>query len=182
MKVGWSWPYLQHLLFEHLGGGSPSEAFAGRGVETVAEDAEVRICDMADVDVARQPAAGAAVGVLDCAFLPGRGRIAEPAGGADLGLEVRPGDELGASIKGDGFAGVMRQVTGLTSRWNFGMRACESAVGGGICGGWADTTRVPASCPRDHRCSGRSSPYRRGRAFSSRRRPAICSGVQSAVT
>jgi len=87
VRVGRSRSALQHLLFEDLGWCSPSEAFARRGVEAVAESTEVQLRDLADVDVARQPAAGAAVGVLDRAFLPGRGGIAEPAGGADLGLQ-----------------------------------------------------------------------------------------------
>lgn len=70
---------LQHLCPEHLDGGLPSEAFAGGGIQPVADFVDIVIREFADVTFSRQPAAGTAIGVLDSAFLPRCGGVAKPA-------------------------------------------------------------------------------------------------------
>ncbi len=68
------------------------------------------ICDRRDVAPAGQPSPDASVDVLDRAILPGRGGIAEPRLCADLGLQVRPANELSSAVEGDGFPGQVGQV------------------------------------------------------------------------
>lgn len=53
---------------------------------------------------------GAAVGVCHRTFLAGLGRVAKPALRPELGLEMRPADELCAAVKGDVPAGQERKV------------------------------------------------------------------------
>ena len=71
LKVGWSSQFLHHLFAEHLGRCFPAEAFSRRIVEAIAYLFQVLIRHCADVTLARKPASGAPVGVLDRALLPG---------------------------------------------------------------------------------------------------------------
>ena len=88
--VGASTDFLHHLFAEDLGRGSPSEAFAGRVVELVAELLQLELCHGSDVTLPWKPSAEPPVCVLDSAFLPGRGGVTEPRLGSELSLQVRP--------------------------------------------------------------------------------------------
>lgn len=59
-------------------------------MQPVADLADVMVREFADVAFSGQPAASATVGVLDRAFLPRSGGVAEPRSRADLGPQVRP--------------------------------------------------------------------------------------------
>ena len=109
-RVGGSAHLFHHLFPEDLGGCLPAEAFSGRAVEAVTDHLHVMISECRDVALPRQPSSGAAIGVFDSAFLPRTGRIAEPGLRPDLGLKVRPADELGSAIKGDGTTRDVGQV------------------------------------------------------------------------
>ena len=101
LRVGCLAHFLHHLFTEDLCRCFPSQAFAGCVVEAIADHLHIMISECRDVSLSRQPSSGAAIGVFHGAFLPRTGRIAEPRLRADLGLKVRPADELGATIKGD---------------------------------------------------------------------------------
>lgn len=85
-RVGAATGFFHHLFAKHLGQGLPAEAFSRRVVELVADLLQLRVSHRCDVARAWQPPADAPVRVLDGAFLPGRGGVAEPGLGAELGL------------------------------------------------------------------------------------------------
>ena len=97
--------FLQHLFAEDLGWRFPSKALARRIVEAITDHLHIVICALPDIAFAGQPPSKASVSVLDCAFLPGAGGVAEPRLGSDLGLQVRPTDKLGSAVKSDGPTG-----------------------------------------------------------------------------
>jgi len=100
-RVAGSSPGGQQLLPEDFRRRSEAEAYARRGVELVANAPQVEVVDRQGIEVSRQPFAGAAVGVFNRAFLPGRLWVAEPGLHAEPGLEIRPVGEFGAAVKGD---------------------------------------------------------------------------------
>lgn len=59
------------------------------------------ICHRPDVSLSGQPSSSASICVLDCSFLPRRGGITEPGLCPNLGLKMRPTDELCATIECD---------------------------------------------------------------------------------
>ena len=71
IRLGRSSHFLQHLFAEDLRWRFPTEAFARCVVEAVTDLFYVLIRHRSDVAFAWKPASGAAVGVLDGAFLPG---------------------------------------------------------------------------------------------------------------
>src|SRR5689334_13483735 len=100
----------RQVLPEDLARGSVAEAAARGVVEPVGQPAEAGASEGIGLAVARQEAAGAAVQVLDSAFLPGAVRVAEVAGHRQLAGEPRIGGELGPPVEGDGPAGVLGQA------------------------------------------------------------------------
>ena len=78
--------FLQYLFAEDLGWGLPSKTLSWRVVEAITDHLHIVICALPDVAFAGQPPSKASVSVLDCAFLPGAGGVAEPRLGSDLGL------------------------------------------------------------------------------------------------
>ena len=97
--------FLQHLFAEDLSWRFPSKALARRIVEAITDHLHIVICALPDIAFAGQPPSKASVSVLDCAFLPGAGGVAEPRLGSDLGLQVWPTDKLGSAVKSDGPTG-----------------------------------------------------------------------------
>jgi len=91
----------QHLFPEGFRRRLPPQAFSGCSVEPIAELFQLPIANPAHVEFTRKPSAGPTVGVLNRAFLPGCGGIAEPGLRPDLGLEMWPPDELRPAVKGD---------------------------------------------------------------------------------
>lgn len=69
--------FLQHLFAEDLSWRFPSKALARRIVEAITDHLHIVICALPDIAFAGQPPSKASVSVLDCAFLPGAGGVAE---------------------------------------------------------------------------------------------------------
>jgi hypothetical protein len=105
LGVGVSSHFLQYLFAEDFGWGLPSKTLSRRVVEAITDHLHIVICALPDVAFAGRPPSKASVRVLDFAFLPGAGGVAKPRLGSDLGLEMRPTDKLGSTIKSDGPAG-----------------------------------------------------------------------------
>ena len=101
LRVGELAHFLHHLFTEHLCWCLPPEAFARGVVQPITDHLHVLICDRPDVALSGKPSSNPSIGVFDRTFLPRTGRIAEPGLRADLGLQMRPADELGTAIKGD---------------------------------------------------------------------------------
>jgi hypothetical protein len=97
------------MSLEDLGWCSPSEAFAWRGIEAVANRPQKSICQRRRAGRAGEVLSKPVVGVFNSAFLPGRLGIAEPAVRADPRLQMRPGREFGATVEGDGLPGLRGQ-------------------------------------------------------------------------
>lgn len=94
---------------EHLGRGPVTQAPVWGSTETGTELVPLLPRERVRVGVAADPAAQTLIGVLDRAFPPGRPRFATPDLHADLGLQMRPVDELRAAVEGDGFARMQGQ-------------------------------------------------------------------------
>jgi len=94
---------------EHLGRGPVTQAPVWGSTETGTELAQLLPRERVRVGVAADPAAQTLIGVLDRAFPPGRPRFATPDLHADLGLQMRPVDELRAAVEGDEFARMQGQ-------------------------------------------------------------------------
>ena len=70
VRVGDSSHFLDHLFAEHLGGGLPSKAFAGRVVEAIADHLDVVISKLPDVALAWQLSAYPEICVFHGTLLP----------------------------------------------------------------------------------------------------------------
>jgi hypothetical protein len=109
---------------ESLGGCHEAEAFARRTVHPGLDLMELGRGEGRDVELARQEAPQATVGVLDTALLPGCMGIAEPGDDAMLAGEMIIGKELGAAVESDALARLGRQAgERLTDRPDDAVRA-----------------------------------------------------------
>ncbi len=87
----------EQVGLEHLGRRAEAEALARRGIEAGTELTKFLLRKRVRIGVATKPTSQSLVGVLNRTFLPRRLRLAEPCLRADLGLQVRPVDELGSA-------------------------------------------------------------------------------------
>jgi len=62
--------FLHHLFAEHFGWCFPSQAFARRVVELVADLLDVVVCHASDVPLAGKPVSGEVISVFDGSLLP----------------------------------------------------------------------------------------------------------------
>ena len=159
-------PDLRHLLGEDLGRRLPSEAFARSGVHPVGDLSDVGIGHLADVSFSREPAPGMTIGVLDGTFPVRRLRIAKPTSRPGLGLEVRPGHQLRATIERDGTPGGEGQGTdrGHDLAHHQTACACSSKITAKRL--TRPTSDVTFACPNF--CRSEGGPWPRGAAKADR--------------